>query len=124
MGILTKDQILAADDAGVIRVEVEEWGGEVCIRVMSSKEADAVAEASRTEDSEFERARLAAALICDESGALLFSVDDIGDLEKKSHMALDRVIEAGLELNGLTSDAVDGLEKNLETGPSDDSDSS
>ena len=38
---LTKDQILAADDMGMLKLAVPEWGGDVYIRVMSVGERDA-----------------------------------------------------------------------------------
>ena len=40
MPALTKDQILAADDLGVLKLTVPEWGGDVYIRVMSVGERD------------------------------------------------------------------------------------
>ena len=38
---LTKDQILAADDLGLLEVKVKEWGGSVHLRVMTVAERDA-----------------------------------------------------------------------------------
>jgi hypothetical protein len=32
---LTKEQILAADDLGLLEIKVKEWGGSVFCRVMS-----------------------------------------------------------------------------------------
>ena len=39
--LLTKDEILRADDLRLERVEVPEWGGEVVLRTMTGTERDA-----------------------------------------------------------------------------------
>ena len=40
MPTLTADQILAADDLGLLEIAVPEWGGSVFVRVMSVGERD------------------------------------------------------------------------------------
>ena len=37
---LSKDQILSADDMGLLEVAVPEWGGRVFVRVMAVGERD------------------------------------------------------------------------------------
>jgi len=50
--------------------------------------------------------------VCDEAGALLFSVDDVIALSSKSAKALDRIMETALQVNGLSQKHVEELEKN------------
>ena len=127
--LLTKDEILRADDLRLERVEVPEWGGEVLLRTMTGTERDAF-EAELVEGREQGgggvgrinyrnlRARLLALCTVGEDGARLFSTpEDVAALGGKSAGALDRLFKVAQRLNGLSAQEVDDLTKNSEPAP-------
>lgn len=114
--LLTKEQILSAEDAKTITVDVPEWGGEIMIATMSGFardqfEASLLGKNGGTNTANI-RAKLAAATIVDDKGALLFTDKDIMALGKKSSAALDRVFEASQKLNRISDGDVEDLAKN------------
>lgn len=113
--LLSKADILGADDLKRERVSVPEWGGDVFVRTLTGSERDAL-EASFVDDKRGKaaayqnlRARMCAWAICDESGASLFDESDVAALAKKSASALDRVFSVAQRLAGLTPDDVDEI---------------
>ena len=114
--MLTKDDILNADDQKTMVVDVPEWGGEVTIAIMSGFardrfEASLIGKGGAT-NMQNVRAKLVAASIVDDKGELMFSGGDILKLGKKSSVALDRVFSAAQEFNKITDEDVDDLAKN------------
>jgi hypothetical protein len=119
---LTKEQILAANDAAPVPVEVPEWGGTVYVRPMSAGERDRwegelIERTEKRKESivkatENMRAVFLAKCLCDESGALLFGPEDIEALAGRSYRAVDRAFEAAQSINGLSEADVEELEKN------------
>jgi hypothetical protein len=119
MGLLNRNQILAADDLPFEDVEVPEWGGTVRARTMTGFERDAweagitvVKDGKSTVDPTNFRAKLVAITVVDEEGNRLFSDSDAFDLGKKNGAALDRVYSVSRRLNGITSEDEKELEKN------------
>ena len=110
--MLTRDQILSADDRRLEEVQVPEWGGSIFVRVMSGRDRDKFEfdcqkgkeEVGHVPDF---RAKFVASIACDENGELLFSESDIEQLGSKSASALDRILNRGLELAGMDPDAVE-----------------
>ena len=132
MALLTKKQILEADDLSRERVPVPEWGGDVFVKSLTGSERDtfegAVARVNRsgknrqvTYNVENIRARLCALTIVDDKGVRMFTDAEIGALGKKSAAALNRVFEVAQRLSGLTDDDIEALEKNSSDGQPDDS---
>ncbi|WP_417534206.1 hypothetical protein [Marinobacterium stanieri] len=116
MTLLTRDQILAADDIKSEVVEVPEWGGSVRVRTMTGTardrlEAQMVA-SDGTADTTNVRAKYVAAGIVDEQGEPVFTEGDIAALGKRSCAALDRVFEAVQRLSGVTNKDIEELAKN------------
>jgi len=119
--LLTKDQILAAQDRPYEDVEVPEWGGRVRIRGLSGAERDAF-EASmigpdgKPSPQRFRnfRARLLAQTLVNEQGERLFSDADIKSLGEKSGDVLARLFEIAQRLSGLTRQDVETYVKNSE----------
>ncbi|SOZ99450.1 conserved hypothetical protein [Cupriavidus taiwanensis] len=118
--MLSKEQILAADDIKTEIVDVPEWGGSVIIRMMSGTARDAY-EASmvgfkngqRVADLTNMRAKLVAATLVDESGEPLFADEaDIVALAAKSASALERLFKVAQRINGLGNDSVEEAQKN------------
>ena len=112
--ILTRDEILRAQDLETVEVDVPEWGGVVRVRGLTGAERDALeaeaAELRRPLDNF--RARYVARCIVDENGERIFSDEDIEALGRKSAAALNRVFEAAVSLSALTEEDVEALEKN------------
>jgi hypothetical protein len=115
MTVLTKDQILAANDLKIEKVAVPEWGkdAEVYVRCLNGTERDKF-ESSLVEYRDGQaipkvdayRPRLCAMSICDENGKRLFSDAEISELGKKSGIALDRVATAASRISGLDEKAI------------------
>ena len=114
--MLSKDDILKADDSQTIEVEVPEWAGSVLIGTMSGFARDqfeaSLLGKSGGVNSVNIRAKLAAATIVDDKGDLIFTAKDVAALGKKSSAALDRIFEASQKLNRITDDDVEELAKN------------
>ena len=120
--MLTKEQILQADDLKQETVEVPEWGGSVIVRTISGTERDnfeiACAKDKNTTRKVI-RGRLLALCLVDEDGKRLFSDSDAAALGEKSATALDRAFEVAARLNGIGEKDQKELEKNSEAVPAD-----
>ena len=116
MGVLTRDQILGADDLPKEEVPVPEWGGSVFVRTMPGKERDAWESQllkgdprDRQLNMDNVRARLASLTIVDAEGNRLFDLKDIEALGQKSAAALDRIWEVAQRLNRMSNEDVEEL---------------
>jgi len=117
--MLTKAQILKADDLPNDVVQVPEWGGEVTVRTLAAWEKDQWEE-SLTEskgkkmklDMGNLRAKLCALCIVDGKGNRLFSDKDIEALGKKSALVISRIYDAAAALNGIGEEDAAELIKN------------
>ena len=112
---LTKEQILAANDLGLLELPVPEWGGSVFIRVMTAGERDSYENewlANKHKGLENFRSKFLQRVLCDEKGALLFTPGEIDALAKKSAKAVSLVWEAAMRHNKLTDEDVEELAKN------------
>ena len=113
--MLTREQILAADDLSRETVDVPEWGGSVVVQMMRGSDRDAFEASIITEgkpDLRNMRAKLAAACIVDESGKRLFSVADVDALGAKSAKALERVTSVAQRLNRLGDEQLEEIKGN------------
>lgn len=122
MAVLTKDQILSANDVVKEMVAVPEWGGEVWVRTPTGRARDEfegamIAATGKPDRFRNIRARLCAACICDERGVLLFDGWDVEALGDKSAAALDRVFAVAQRLAGLSAGDMEELEGNSESAP-------
>lgn len=122
--ILTKDQILQADDKRTERVEVPEWGGTVIVRTLTGTERDLFEESILRDgrrDFKGIRAKLVALSVVGEDGVRLFTFKEADLLGEKSARALDRLFGVAQRLCGFTEKDMEGLAENLPGGQSDDS---
>lgn len=113
---LTREQILEQPNANEYApevVDIPDWRGSVCVRVVSGTERDNF-EASLKGNKKLRnfRARFCALVVCDANGQKLFDVADLELLGKKHAGALDTILEAGLRVNKMTDADVDELEGN------------
>jgi len=128
MALLTKQEILAAQDLRTEDVEVPEWGGTVRVRTLTGAERDAFEASLTTVDKQGRRvphlvnlrARLVAACLVDETGGRLFEPNEVALLGAKSAAALDRVFSVCQRLNGFTAADVEEMEKNSASGRNDE----
>jgi hypothetical protein len=123
--ILSKADILGCSDLRFETVAVPEWGGSVRVRTLSGAERDAfeatlmkVAGGKRVPDMDNLRAKLLAATLVDEEDKVLFGVQDLVALGRKSAVAIDRIFGVAQRLNGMAPDSVEDAIKNSATGPS------
>lgn len=107
--MLSREQILGADDSRRETVQVPEWGGEVVIAAMSGAARDAweqslvIRKGAKVEQNLANmRARLVAVCAVDADGKRLFTDDDAIALGEKSAAALERLCRVAQRLNGLT----------------------
>lgn len=122
--ILTKDQILEANDLRTETVDVPGWGGSVLVRSMTGTERDAFEasmiavspDGSRKPNMTNMRAKLVALTVVDEAGKLVFEVSDVDRLARKSATALERVFAAAQRINGLGVEAEGDIAKNSSAG--------
>ena len=117
--LLSKDQILGADDRSYRDVDVPEWGGNVRIGTMTAAERDAFEASMLPEKGKKQsdkmanfRARFVARCVVDEEGKPLFDQADIVELGRKSANVLSRLFDECRELNGMTQEDVSELEGN------------
>lgn len=120
--LLTKAQIIAADDLKTQDVPVPEWGGDVRIKAATPaiiKAVRASANLKKGEEDDSFGYRLMAQSIVDENGEKVFDPGDIAALEAKSLPAVKRVMDAINVLNAFSVKAEAGNDS--AATPSDDS---
>ena len=124
MSLLTRDEILKAQDLQTQTVEVPEWGGSVKVQGMTGTDRDAFeADIVQKKGKDFSvnmrniRAKLVAVSLVNGDGKRIFTDKDIAALGKKSAAALDRIFSIAQELSGISTEDVEELAKNLDSGP-------
>lgn len=117
--MLTRDQIEKAEMMLPYQdVEVPEWGGTVRVRTMTGEERDAF-EAEVYEvvgdkivpKRENYMAKLLVRTIVDENGKRLFGDKEVALLGRKSAKALRRVFNVAQDVNGISKEEQDNIEK-------------
>lgn len=130
--LLSRNEILAANDRPTHRVAVPEFGegAEVLVRVMSAHdwetyESHAVEYNKRRAEGDTSSqdlyALMAVLSCCDEQGEPLFTLQDMPWLGKKSHTALKRIFDEAWALNHLGDQEVERAADFLEPTPANDS---
>ena len=125
--LLTKDQILSADDLTTKDVFVTPWGGTIRIRTMTASERDHFEQKmfsggkkqARMDDI---RATLVSIAVVGENGERMFSDKDVKALSKKSAAAMDQIFAEVQKLNAVSDEDVEDMAKNSEETPDDNSD--
>lgn len=124
--MLSRDDILRANDLPTADVDVQEWGGSVRVRMLTGAERNAL-HAAAIVAGEFSATAFAAGLIVrsvvGDDGQRIFGDDDGPAVAAKSAPAFNRVFEAAAKLNGLAGGSVDVAEKNSPAATSGDSSS-
>lgn len=118
--MLSKEQILQADDLKKELVEVPEWDGQVWVRTLTGEELDSYETSivgKGKSDMRNIRSRLIARCVVDQDGNRLFADNEAEQLGGKSAAALDRLYDVAMRLNGRSERDQKELEKNSEAVP-------
>lgn len=130
--ILSRDDILQADDLPKQLEEVPEWGGAVYVRSLTGTERDSF-EASvlkfkqngkgMTRETVLEnmRAKLLVRCLVDADGNRYFADGEVAKLGGKAAKPLDRLFSVAQKINGLTEEDVEELVGNSVPDPNDTS---
>jgi len=118
--MLNFQEIMECKDTKVEKVFVEEWNGEVGIKIMSGVERDDFESAilrntdnkGNMKDSKNLRASLLVKTICDENGSLIFTSKQMEFLNAKSSKVLNDLFDKAMEINGLSKNTNDEIKKN------------
>ncbi len=117
--LLTKDQILGADDIVTKEINVPQWGGSVKIRTMTASDRDRFEQQvfsgnTKSERRDNIRALMLSICIVDESGNRVFGEKDVKALGGKSAAAVDAIFSEIQKLNALSDADIDEAAKNSE----------
>ena len=115
---VSRKSILDYEDTNIGRVEVKEFGGEVCVATLSAEEADQIRKLPEDVPANVSIAILGA---CDEKGERLFTVADTAALKRKPSKALTTIANAVLKHNGLLAESGDEAKNASSETASDDS---
>ena len=126
--ILTKDDILNANDIQIELVSAPEWGGDVYVKSLTGTEVDQYTKSiieskgnNQTVNFDNIRSKLCALAICDEKGKRLFDNKEISLLSKKNSAALIRCFKKAQSLSGLNDEDIKELADGLQENPLEDS---
>jgi hypothetical protein len=117
---LTLSEILGKDDGKIISVNVPEWGGDVCLRVMSGAERDeyesfllSKMKDGKLADNRGLKQKLLTLTLCDEKGVRMVDApQDAAKLFAKSASVLQSLFEKAQIHNGLRDEDVEAVGKN------------
>lgn len=115
---LTRSDILEIKDVAIQEVYVDEWGGAVGIRTFDAATRAALLKPAKDGDMPLDwMERIVVACVCDESGNLLFTQEDVIELGKKNATVLEKIFTEAIELNGLTDTSREKLQGESEPTP-------
>ena len=133
--LLSREQILQAEDLPSEVVEIPEWNGSVIVRGLTGSGRGIFQNSIMSQngnvnsknvmvDMKEAEMRLVAYCVVDENGKRLFAEKDIAELGKKSGSAINRISEVAMRLSGFTQEDLQELTENLTETQSDVSGSS
>jgi len=115
--MLNKEQIIAANDIESEVVQVPEWGGEVVVQGITLAEKDIWTDSIMNDgkaNMDGASARLCILSMRGEDNELLFGLEDVDELQKKSASAMDRVFQVAQRLSGIGQEDIEETVKNSE----------
>jgi hypothetical protein len=113
--MLSRDDILRALDLRIERVEVPEWNGYVFVKTMTARERaewESIVAGMDASSTYKKLALMVASTVCDESGQLLFTADDVEALQDKNGAVLLRLGEVAIKVNVITAEDIESLSGN------------
>jgi len=126
MALLNREQIAAAGNDPVYEdVEVPEWGGEIRVKGLKSRERDnweksRIANKRTGEVSldNFRASLLCECIVCENLNPI-FTQKDVLMLGEKNAAAIDKMFTVAQRLSGLSNKDIEDLQKNSDTTPTD-----
>lgn len=109
MPVLSRDAIKKASDWKIEKVEVPEWGGEVCLRTLSGTERDLFEDGYTEQKMKNFRSRFLVLTLCGEDGERLYQDSEADELGGKSSVVINRLFEKAWSLNAFRSVDIDAL---------------
>ena len=117
--MLNKEQILGAEDDSIITVEVPEWKGSVCIKLMSGKDRDSledelysVLDTGKVQyNRKNARSKMLVRCLVDGKGKRLFTDAEVEELAEKSSAVIVRLYDIATKHNELSDKDIAELEK-------------
>jgi hypothetical protein len=111
---LSRDEINPVTDRRLKEIEIPEWGGSVCLRIMTCNEKDIWEHQfhGKKVTPTIIRAALVAKCLCDENGVRLYTDQQTDELGAKSCVVLDRLFDICMKSNRFSKEDVDELAKN------------
>ncbi len=120
MSLLTKEQILAANDLDTVTIEVPEWNGTVKLRMLSAQERiqweQEVFPDGVVDTAKFLTALVARSLV-DDDNVRIFSDGDLDAIGAKNPAVIARLREAAAKLNKIGANDQKESEKNSDAEP-------
>lgn len=116
MPILSREAIKAAADTKIEKIDVPEWGGEVCIKTLTGTERDAFEDGYSEQKMKNFRARFLALALCDEKGERLYGDDGAVELGQKSSAVINRLFEKAWAVNAFRPEDIDALGNDSPSG--------
>jgi len=110
--MLSREEIDAAMEPPAGVVPMPEWGGDVGIRRLSAQELVELRGQPDDADTVESLAKLAARVMCNQSGARLYAADEWPRLMSRGLDLLLRVAKEAQRLNLMSKDAREELRKN------------
>jgi len=119
--ILTKEDILKANDIQIITFPVPEWNGEINLKEMNAYERDLFEEMIMGNEDSMKNLRVCVLTmcICDAEGNRFFDEKSIEELNKKSSLVVIKIFDKCKEINHILQAPaqreaqVEDAEKNL-----------
>lgn len=124
--MLSIEEILAADDLETKKIKVPEWKGAVYVRSLTAAEQLAMfsqlktvedGAASETDKRRDKLAVFLAAFLCDVDGKPVATIDQAKQICGKRGRVVQRIVDAGHELNQSREADLDTIAKNSEPSP-------
>lgn len=118
--MITRADILAANDRTIEPLEVPEWGGTLYLRSLTVGERFTFLDLIRKNDwgdtSKADlaamQAHLIALCVCDKSGVALFTIEDVQALKNKDCLVIDRLFARAQVIAGLIMPDAEATKKN------------
>ena len=110
--MLTKEEILAADDLPSETVPCKAWKGEVRVRAMNGEVREEFEVADFKANRKHHAARIVAYCVVDDKGNRVFSDADIEALALKNGDALLDIVLVAKRINGMMPGEVEKVVKN------------
>ena len=123
--MLSKKDILTAEDIQKELVQVPEWGGEVMVHGLTCGEKDKYEQSLVSESGKVDLKGATATLITlcvrDDKGCQIFSPADVMALTNKAARPMERISKVAQKLSGMGKNDLEDMVKNSETIQNEDS---